>query len=71
MKTYKFKTNIKCSGCIEKVTPFLNGEKSINSWKVNTEIAEKILTVESTENDSEKIKIAIKKAGYTIEEIKE
>jgi hypothetical protein len=24
MDTTKFKTNIKCSGCVEKVTPFLN-----------------------------------------------
>jgi hypothetical protein len=28
MKTLKFKTNINCGGCLAKVTPFLNEEKT-------------------------------------------
>ena len=35
MKTLKFKTNIKCTGCVAKVTPFLNDEKGIEKWDVD------------------------------------
>ena len=46
MDTLKFKTNIKCGGCIATVTPFLNDQKEISSWTVDTNSAEKLLTVQ-------------------------
>ena len=36
MEILKFKTNIKCGGCVETVTPFLNEEQSIRNWQVDT-----------------------------------
>ena len=69
MKTIQFKTNIKCDGCIATVTPFLNDEKTIEKWEVNTNIPERILTVETNENSAEKIITAVQKAGFKIEEI--
>ena len=70
METLKFKTTINCSGCLAKVTPFLNAEKSIEKWDVNTLVPEKILTVETTYSSPEKIISAVEKAGYKIELIK-
>ena len=35
MKSYKFKTNINCGGCINSVTPFLNELKDAE-WNVDT-----------------------------------
>ena len=69
MGTLKFKTNINCSGCLAKVTPFLNDEKSIEKWDVNTSTPEKTLTVDTEETDPEKIISAVEKAGFKIEQI--
>lgn len=68
MKTLKFKSNIKCDGCIAKVTPFLNNEKAIKSWSVDIFTPEKILTVE-TELDAGDIEKVIEKAGYRAQSI--
>jgi copper chaperone len=70
METLKFKTTINCGGCLAKVTPFLNDEKSIKKWEVNTSTPEKILTVETTDADPKKIISAVEKAGFKIELIK-
>jgi copper chaperone len=68
METLKFKTNIKCGGCIATVTPFLNGDESIENWQVDLESADRILTVE-TDHSADEVAELIKKAGYNAEEI--
>ncbi|KAA3436003.1 heavy-metal-associated domain-containing protein [Rufibacter hautae] len=67
METLKFKTNIKCGGCVATVTPFLNGEKSIEKWQVDTNNPDKILTVEGNTVDEGEVIEAIEKAGFRIE----
>jgi len=68
METLKFKTNIKCGGCIATVTPFLNEEKEISSWTVDTNTPEKILTIEGSISP-ETVLGTLGKAGFTAEEI--
>jgi copper chaperone len=63
----KFKTNINCSGCIAKVTPFLNTTEGIEKWEVDTNIPEKILTVEARNLTHEQIIAAVQRAGFKIE----
>ena len=69
MKTLKFKTTIKCSGCLAKVTPFLNDEPTIEKWDVNIDTPEKTLTVESNDGDADKVIKAVEKAGFQIQSI--
>jgi copper chaperone len=70
MNTLQFKTNIKCSGCIAKATPYLNEAIGEDRWKVDVQNPNKILTVSATENVHEKTVVeAIEKAGYTAEKI--
>ncbi len=73
MKTLKFKSNIKCTGCLAKVSPLLNEEKSLSSWEVDIYTPTKTLTVTTNEEDEEKVKLqienAISKVGFTIEEL--
>ncbi|HYE56328.1 MAG TPA: heavy-metal-associated domain-containing protein [Ohtaekwangia sp.] len=64
----KFKTNIKCSGCVATVTPFLNEALGENNWKVDTESPSKILTVNG-EKDQQKVLQAVEKAGYRAEQL--
>lgn len=66
MTTLKFKTNINCSGCVAKVTPHLNEEKSIEKWEVDTSNLDKILTVSGEHLDKEKVKETVQKAGFII-----
>lgn len=68
MKTYKFKTNINCNGCVSGVTPFLNKVEGIN-WKVDIDNPDKTLTVETENASEEEIVKAVKKAGFEIETV--
>lgn len=66
METLKFKTNIKCGGCVATVTPVLNNIPEIAKWEVDIDNPEKILTVEANEQlDAETVVSALEKAGYT------
>lgn len=67
MNTLKFKTNIKCGGCIATVTPHLNQVKGIISWNVDTTDPLKIMTVETEGISAEEITSVIKTAGYQAE----
>ena len=70
METLKFKTNIKCGGCIATVTPFLKQLNEIINWEVDTVNPDKILTVEAESNvTAEDIISKIKEAGYAAESI--
>ena len=64
----KFKTTIKCSGCVAKVTPFLDEAVGQGNWNVDIENPSKVLTV--TVEAGEKAKQAVEKAGFKAEELK-
>jgi copper chaperone len=67
MNTLKFKTNVKCGGCIATVTPYLNQVKGIVSWNVDTTDPMKILTVKTEVTSAEEITAVLKTAGYQAE----
>ncbi len=64
MNTLKFKTTIKCGGCIATVTPFLNKIEGISNWNVDTNSPDKILTVETETVSPDEITNILKSAGY-------
>ncbi len=66
MEALKFKTNIKCSACVAKVTPFLNEVAGENNWQVDLVDPSRTLTI--AERDKTKVIEALKKAGYKAEE---
>jgi copper chaperone CopZ len=68
METIKFKTTIKCSGCVANVTPSLNEALGENNWEVDTNNPSKVLTVKG-EKDEKKVIQAVEKAGYKAEKI--
>ena len=69
MKTLQFKTNINCSGCVAKVTPALNDEKGIESWKVDTNNPAKLLTVETEQLTAGQVIETLQKTGFKAEKI--
>ena len=66
MEALKFKTTIKCSGCVAKVTPFLNEALGEDNWEVDYNNPQKVLTVVG-EDDKTKVIKAVEKAGYKAE----
>jgi copper chaperone CopZ len=69
METLKFKTNIKCAGCVAKVTPALDEYAGENAWEVDVTSPEKILTVNTENTTAETIISAVKAAGFSAEAI--
>ena len=70
METIKFKTTIKCSGCVATVTPGLNEAVGANNWQVDLQSADKVLTVNTNEANKEKDVIKkLEEAGYKAEKM--
>ena len=70
METLKFKTNIKCGGCVATVTPYLNKLSDIEKWEVDTQNPDKILTiVGKPELDGQQVIDTLKDAGYKAEKL--
>ena len=65
MKTYQFKTNINCGGCIKAVTPFLNKTEAIENWNVDVDSTDKLLTVETSSLSADEIASIVEKAGFS------
>lgn len=70
MEILKFKTNIKCNGCIVTVTPFLNKTVGEHNWEVDLQSPEKTLTVKTDDTTKEgKVIQSLQEAGYKAEKI--
>lgn len=68
-KSFQFKTNINCGGCIATVTPFLNKIEGILNWEVDISNKDKILTVKTAEISEQQIIEVVQKAGFKIESL--
>jgi len=73
MQTLKFKTSLKCNGCVNAIKPSIDTIKEIKSWRVFLDVQDKTLEVDF-ENSSESeminaVKDAVRNTGYTIEEL--
>ena len=68
MNEFQFKTNINCASCVGAVSSFLNEIVGIEYWTVNTQTAEKILTVSGEVSENEII-VSVAAAGFSIEKI--
>lgn len=65
----KFKTNIKCMGCVSKVTSALNEAVGADNWEVNIESPDKQLTVKGEELDADTVVAAVAEAGFRAEAV--
>ena len=68
MENLKFKTNIKCAGCIATVTPPLNEVVGEGKWQVDLTDPDRILTIEDGKLESKVIE-SLQKVGYKAERI--
>lgn len=71
MKTLKFKTNIKCGGCVDTVSSYLDNAQEIDHWNVDTVDQDKILTVSGAESlDDKDVVDIVNLAGFSAKPMK-
>jgi copper chaperone CopZ len=69
MGKLKFKTTIKCMGCVEQVTPYLNETVGEHNWEVDIKDPGKVLTVKTSDGmKASEIINAVEHAGYKAEQ---
>ena len=61
-----FKTNLRCSGCVQTIAPLLDGDSSIASWNANVESPDRLLTVEGDLISRSQVEALLGKAGYQV-----
>ena len=66
MEKLRFKTNLKCGGCVSAITPGLDSLNIIKSWAVDLQNPDKVLEVEASEDISDEVIASVTKAGYQI-----
>lgn len=67
MKTLKFKSTIKCSGCLGTVTPYLDKTAGAGNWQVDLKNPDKVLSVTTEGVTADQIRDAVEEAGYAAE----
>lgn len=63
----KYKTNIMCNSCIQKVTPVLNRTVGEGKWTVDLKDPKKVLTIDNDSANEKLIEEGLKEAGYKAE----
>jgi copper chaperone len=69
METITFKTNMKCSGCIEKISPALNELAGKDHWIVDLQSPDKKLTISAEGVQAKDIQSALEKVGFKAERL--
>jgi len=69
MGRYRFKSNIKCNGCLQAIAPSMNGNKRITRWDVDLQHPDRIMTVETSNMNEEEFINLVQRSGYTIEKV--
>lgn len=69
MEELKYKTSLKCNGCIAAIKPGIEQIEGVESWAVDLQSAEKVLTITASKPVSDNVINAVKKTGYLIERI--
>ena len=71
MQTLRFKTDLKCAGCMYAIKPYMDALEGIESWDVDLDSKEKIVEVVTKTATKDEIKKAIEdaisEAGYSAE----
>ncbi|ARS38003.1 hypothetical protein [Pontibacter actiniarum] len=70
MEIIKFKTNVVDEEALSKVAPHLDKEERISKWSLDTESADKVLSVSGTGLDPQVVESAVEEAGYKAEIIR-
>jgi copper chaperone CopZ len=68
-ETVKFATSIDCDACVNKIMTNLPHEKGVKDVKCDLSTKEVTVTYQKEKNDSEELKKAIEKLGFTAKNV--
>jgi copper chaperone len=72
MKSLRFKTNLKCDGCVAAVKPHLEKVPGVISWNVDLRHPDRHLTAEVASDEMKpQVEEAIRQAGYEASQLDE
>lgn len=60
----KFKTNIKCMGCVSQVADAMNEAVGADNWSVDIQSLDKQMTVKGDDLDADSVIAAVTGAGF-------
>jgi copper chaperone CopZ len=63
--TRRFKTNLRCGGCVAAVKPHLDSEPGVARWEVDLASSDKVLTV-NADAPAEAVRAAVAKGGFQV-----
>ncbi len=63
MEVVKLKTNIKCEGCLARISPALNSKFGEDNWEVDLKVPEKVLEVVGYPEDE--VINTLREAGFS------
>ncbi|HEY0895183.1 MAG TPA: hypothetical protein VGE15_01395 [Sphingobacteriaceae bacterium] len=63
MEVVKLKTNIKCEGCLARISPALNEKFGEDNWEVDLKVLDKVLEVVGYPEDD--VISTLQQAGFT------
>lgn len=69
MQVKKFKTNLSCNHCVNKITPYINSLNWVKHWEVDLKSSNRLLTIIADEIKTEDVVKALNEAGYNAEVI--
>jgi copper chaperone len=61
---YIFNTNVKCSGCVEKIQQQFEKNPNIHNWNVDLQSIDKPLSI-TTELTAKEVQKLVEKAGFS------
>ncbi len=64
MENIKFKTSIKCTGCLDKITPLLIDTEGIEHWEIDLKNSDNIFTVNPAGASDKHVIKEVKNAGF-------
>jgi copper chaperone len=71
MNAFRFKSTIKCTGCINTVRPELDNLKGLKHWEVDLTHPDRILTVEAEGLQPQQVVESLQAVGYKAELLKD
>ena len=66
MKQMRFKTSLKCGGCVQNIAGGMNALKGVENWKVDLTSMDRILEVTGDPSLEPEIIRIVTAAGYQI-----
>lgn len=66
MSKQSYKTNLNCGQCVAAVKPYLDQAPEIDSWSVDTNHPDKILTLSGTDLSCDQIRQLVSESGFQV-----